>query len=359
MRNHGPPSVAPAAMLREELRYLQHRETLRTRRDVEEMIFVQSLVGRAHEGHGGFRGRRYVDTAEDDVAAALRLEPHAVRDDRQRLLDSIVAYARRAMEGKAPEYLLDEDGEPLLGIGTFRFMPVEAHDVLQGLYLGGLRDRPEARIEAEKRYHVNIGTGELFFVDTNVMRRMGLNGEMLAHNDHEDKIDEYRNRRLIVDTPPGPDNSVSYMYIRYHRGGGASDDAAIVAGSLKWGGTVSAGVFLADAMDTLEKYVPGDRYSDQDADLARTIERDYPQLGVGWEDVCALTFLGRAGDGAETLPDCSLRHMLRVEPNIDQCAIESHLLAATGHPVAPMQLGHERYPSERFYREVEARVKAF
>ena len=62
------------------------------------------------------------------------------------------------------------------------------------------------------------------------------------------------------------------------------------------------------------------------------------------------------GDGAEELPDSSLRHMLRVERDIDQCAIESHLLAATGRPVAPMALGHERFPSATFYREVEKRV---
>ena len=96
-RKQGAPTVAPAEVIRQELRYLQSRETLRTRVDVEEMVFIQSIVGRAHEGHGGFRGRRYVDTAEDDVAAALRLDPYGVRADRQELLDSIRGYARRAM----------------------------------------------------------------------------------------------------------------------------------------------------------------------------------------------------------------------------------------------------------------------
>jgi hypothetical protein len=357
-REQGAPTVAPAERLRQELRYLQSRETLRTRIDVEEMIFIQSLTGRAHEGHGGFRGRRYVDTAEDDVAAALRLDPWAVRQDRQELLDSIGAYARRAMAGEAPEYLLDEDGEPLLGMGFFRFMPVIPHDVLRGLYLGGLRDTPEARIDAEKRYGVTIGTGKMFFVNTEVMRRMDLHGDRLANEDHEAQIDAYRDAGLIVETPPAPDNPISFMYVRYHRGPGASDDAAIVAGGLKWGGSVSAGIFLADAIDTLEKYVPLDRYGDQDADLGRVIEREYPKLDVGWDDVCALAFLGRGGEGPEDLPDSSLRHMLRVDRNLDQCAIESHLLAAAGREVAPMPLGHERCPSDRFYREVERRVNA-
>src|SRR5437868_13064031 len=110
MRDRGPATVAPAEMIRDEMRYLERRETLRTRMDIEEMIFIQSIVGRAHEGHGGFHGHRFVDTSEDDVATALRLDPWAVRQDRQRILDSIGAYARRAIEGKAPGYLLDEEG---------------------------------------------------------------------------------------------------------------------------------------------------------------------------------------------------------------------------------------------------------
>ena len=43
-----------------------------------------------------------------------------------------------------------------------------------------------------------IGTGKLFFVDTTVMRRMGLNGEALAHEDHEGQIEAYREQGLIV-----------------------------------------------------------------------------------------------------------------------------------------------------------------
>src|SRR5438105_3090633 len=162
---HEHLSIAPAPLLMQEWKYLQSREVLRTTWDVEEMIFLQSLASRAHQGHGSFHGRRFVDTAEDDVARALHLDPTAVRQSRQ---------------------------------------------------------------------------------------------------------------GLIVAQPPEGDHAVTYQYIRFHEGPGASDDAAIVAGSLLFGGSVSAGVFLADAIDTLEKYVPPEDQSDQDWDLAKEIERDYP-----------------------------------------------------------------------------------
>src|SRR5262249_5996410 len=68
-------TVAPEGALRREMRMLQDREVLRTTLAIEQEIFLQSLTGRAHEGHGTFAGRRYVDTTEDDVALSLGLDP--------------------------------------------------------------------------------------------------------------------------------------------------------------------------------------------------------------------------------------------------------------------------------------------
>jgi hypothetical protein len=349
------PSVAPAALLRQEFRYLQNREALRTTWEVEELIFLQSLTGRAHEGHGSFHGRRFVDTTEDDIALALRMDPNGVREDRQRLIDEVRAYAQRAMQGEAPDRLLDEEEEPLIGIGFFRHMPVDPGDILRGLYLGGLRDRPETRLETERRYGERIGAGGMFYVDRDVMVRLGLDGDRLAHGSHADQIERYRREGLIVEEPPTADNLVCYQYIRYHPGPGASDDAAIVAGSLLFGGSVSAGVFLADVIDTIEKYVPPDQYGDQDWELAKEIEHGYPDLRLTMEDVYTLTHVARGSeDGA--VVDSSLRHMLRIDRKVDQCAIEAHLLTAAGEPHAPLSLGHRKVPSGEFYTEVKRRV---
>jgi hypothetical protein len=362
---HEHLSIAPAPLLMQEWKYLQSREVLRTTWSVEEMIFLQSLASRAHEGHGSFHGRRFVDTAEDDVARALHLDPVAVRQARQRLIDEIGAYARRAMRGEAPAgsrfepgtRLLNEAQEPLLGIGFFRHMPVEPGDILRGLYLGGLRDRPETRVATEQRYGDRIGAGGMFYVDREVMRRLGLNGERLAHGSHGREIDRYREEGLIVAQQPAGDTSVIYQYIRFHEGPGASDDAAIVAGSLLFGGSVSVGVFLADAIDTLEKYVPPEDESDQDWDLAKVIERGYPDLSLTMDDVYALTHVARGTEDG-SVPDSSLRHMLRVDRKVDQCALEAHLLAAAGQPGAPVSLGHRKVPSDQFYTEVRRRVAA-
>jgi len=192
-------------------------------------------------------------------------------------------------------------------------------------------------------------------VDREVMRRKSLDGDRLAHGSHANRIEEFRREGLIVDEPPAAENTVTYQYIRFHEGPGASDDTAIVAGSLLFGGSVSAGVFLADAIDTLEKYVPPEQCGDQDWDLAREIESGSPDLGLAMEDVYRLTHVARGAED-ESVPDSSLRHMLRVDRKVDQCAIEAHLLAAAGQPHASLSLGHRKVPSSTFYAEVRRRV---
>ncbi len=350
------PKTAPVGNLRQEMRMLQDREVLRTTLEIEESIFVQSLTGRAHEGHGTFAGRRYVDTTEDDVARALDRKPERVAGLRQSLIDDVAAYAERVLSGARPRRLLNAVDEPLFGFSPFRFMEFDPLEVLAGIYLGGMRDTLETRLAAERHYRVNIGGGQLFFVDMDVMRQLGLDGEQLARGEHGDDLEEFRRVGLITDVQPTPDNQVSYMYVRHHRGPGASDDSAISLAGRLYGPGAAAGVFLVDVIDTLEKYVPTDRYGDQDAVLARSIAARCPELPVGPDDARDLTYLSM---GSDEVPDSSLRHQLRVDRLVDQCAAETYLLYAQGHPFAPTGLGHKKLPTDRFFGELDRRLAAF
>lgn len=352
------PTIAPADSLQREFRMLQDREILRTTITVETMVFVQSLAGRAHEGHGSFAGQRFVDTDEDDVARALHLDPVATRAARQEQIDRVMRFVERVLAGEAPRYLLAESGEPLFGIGTLRSFPVHPEEVLVGLYLGGMRDTQEIRLAAEARFGVTIGTGKHYFVDRSAAAAAGLTGEDLARGEYGQQIDALRRQGIVVDERPRWDNDISYGYIRHHRGPGASDDAAIVIAGRRYGASVAAGVFLADAIDTLEKYVPPERYGDQDADLAHRIAAEWRGLPVGPREAEELAYLAMGGD-ERRVPDSSLRHLLRVDRAVDQCAAESHLLTAAGMACAPMALGHHRASSRAFYDLVERRLARF
>jgi hypothetical protein len=343
-------------MIRQDFQVLDARETLRTTWATEQLILLQSVHGHSHEGHGIFHGRRYPNTTLDDVTRALRLDPVRIRAERQELIDSIAGYANRVIRGNEPPALLDEDDHPLLGISTLRFLQVKPADVLRGLYVGGLRDEADLRMEVERERGIRIGSGRSYFVDYDRMRALGLNADELAKGEWDDDIARFRREGLIVDEQRAEEQGVTYQYIRHQRGPGASDDAAIVAAGMLWGPGVSVGVFFADAIDTLEKYVPA--YRDQDADLALRIEKDFPELRFGREEARTLTYLAAIPENVrDEVPDSSLRHLLSIDRQKDMCALEAHLLAVQGVPAPSIGLSHERAPSARFYAYVRERIR--
>jgi len=343
-------------MIRQELKYFQSKETLHTTWTVEEMLFIQSIESHAHEGHGMFKGRRFVNTTMDDIARALHLNPRSVREERQRLIEDVRDFVERTLAGEKLTALVSRNGEPLLGFGIFRHYTVDPLKVLKGLFLGGMRDEAGVRQATEELYGTRIGCGKCYFVDLDVMHEMGLNGDILAHDSHEHQLENYRRRGLIVEGP-ADDVRIAYMYIRHRAGPGASDDAAIVAAGWLWGVDVAIGVFLADAIDTVEKYVAS--YSDQDEQLAEAIKKGHPDLDLTDEDLYKLTYVASIPPGKEhDVPDSSLRHLLRLDRSVDQTAIESHLLTVQGKPAAPIRLDHGGIPSREFYHYLRERMEA-
>jgi len=347
--------VAPADTIRQDFQRLDSLYTLRSTWTVEQLILIQSVLGHVHEGHGVFRGERYPNTSMDDIVRALRLSTVEVRQERQRLIDGVAEYAGRAIEGQALPLLLDEAGTPLLTFSPFRHLRVEPSDVLAGLYLGGMRDDVDVRSEAEGRYGLRIGGGRSYMVDRERMEEMNITGEDLARGEWEGQIERLREERLIVEPGALEEPRAMYQYIRHRRGCGASDDAAIVIAGLLWGLGVAVGVFLADAIDTLEKYVPD--YRDQDFEVARHIEDAVPHLRGRHADAVRLAWLAAADpDATIRVPDSSLRHLLAVDRHTDLCAIEAHLLEVQGVQSPSVLVGHERISSHRFYAYVRERI---
>lgn len=347
--------VAPYGIIAQDFRELDAATILRTTWANERLILMQSVQGHAHEGHRAFSGTRYPNTTMDDISRALKVDPIVVRADRQKLIDEITAYADRVMAGDEPGQLANANGEPLLGSSMFHQIDVSGKDVLKGFCLGGLRDDAAVRFEMEARYGITIGGGKCYLVNTKVMEEMGLNGDILAHSAHEDMLDYYRDKGLIV-SETGPDTGdLEYMYIRYRRGQGASDDAAIIAAGLVHGFGVAVGVYLADAIDTLEKHVPS--FSDQDNDLAKNIMDKCPDLGLSDGDIRHLAYLCATPDSAPIeVPDSSLRYLMGIDRETDCTAVESHLLFVQKKKYPDMRLSHEGTRNADLYSYVRERV---
>jgi hypothetical protein len=351
--------VAPPQAIREDFEHLAGSVRLRVSRLVEELILMQSVEGRAAEGHGAFRKQRYVNTTMEDTVRALGRDPQVVAAQRQALIDEIGDWVKLAIANEAPRVLADDEGDALLTMGTLRQIEVDPPAVLKGLHLGGLRDNSDVRLEVEQRYGIQIGGGACYLVDRRVMEQVGLNAAELARGEFAGRIAEFRDRGLIVDRQPqaGDQDTIRYLYIRHRQGGGSSDDAAILAGGKLHNPSVALGVFLADAVDTLEKYVP--HYTDQDDDLALLVARARPDLAATQDEVHQLTYLCAVPPGEEEdVPDSSLRYMLAIDANSDQTALESHVAYLQGRPYAPMRLAFERVANGRFYPWFEERLKS-
>ncbi len=351
------PGVAPDDLLRTDYDVLDARETLRCTRQTEQSVLIQSVLGHAHEGHGVFRGRRFPNTTMDDIARALRLDPVLVRGERQLLIDGVNQYLRRVVRGGDGSVLVDDDNEPLLSMGTLPLLgPVDGAGVVRGFYLGGLRDDSRIRLGAEARYGFVIGGGDSVIVSRPAMIAHGLNADNLAREDHsEADLARLRKTGVIV-ADAGPDTGETYyQYIRHRKGTGTSDDACIVMAGLLHGFSAGVGAFLADAVDTLEKYVPV--FGGQDGAIAKEIEQNFAALNLSRRDVEDMAYL--CADESGDVPDSSLRHLLSVDRRRDQCAAESHLLYLLGRPYQRLGLSHERKPNADLYAYCEARLAAW
>lgn len=347
--------VAPAHLLKEDFVALDARATLRCSYDVEQLVLMQSVEGHAHAGHGLFYGKTYPNTTMDDVARALRLSPEAVKADRQMLIDEIVDFVQRVAAGQKACVACNSEGEPLLRCGILRQVDVDPIGVLRGLYTGGLRDDPEIRKLANDRYGIQMGYGECRLVDQLVLDSLGLNGYDLSQMAHEHEMDAFEQAGLFADSQ-GP--HTAYMYVRLKVGPGASDDAAIVMAGRLLGLSGAIGCFLADAVDTLEKYVP--EYADQDSRISLMIEQSVPDLGLSRDDAVDLAYLCAIPEDMKgRLPDSSLRKLLEVERKHDQSTIESHLAYVAGKPFATAVLDHGECTNREFYDYIEDRFASF
>lgn len=352
--------VAPRELIAQDFRNLKSSERLYTTPKIEELIFLQSIEGRAHNGAGAFNKRFYVNTTIDEIVRAVGRSPKATKTKRQELIDEIVEFVDSALGDDPRDRLVTRNGKPFLGIPFFKDKTVNYHDILKGLYLGGLRDDVDIRSKTEQLYKIDIGYGKCYLVNTDVMEDLGLDAEDLAHEENGPRIEEFKSMGLIVDetkTRYRDAKHIRYLYIRHHVGPGQSDDTAIVASGLVYNIDVALGVFLADAIDTLEKYVSV--YRDQDNDLARYIKENYTFLDCGEEDVCELAYLAAIPKAKiDEIPDSSLRYLLSIDEETGQSALETHINFIEGKLIQQMPISHRRVPVTDLYEFIKEKLKS-
>lgn len=334
--------------------HLIELEELDTTEEVKRLILLQSIEGHAHNGHALFQHLRFVNIDTSDAVKALELYATDIKARRQSLIDDIKDFVDDFLNGKPREYLVNSSGRPFIEIPILNNIKVDARAVVRGMYLGGLRDTFEIRKIVEKKYGITIGGGGLYTIDIEVMKAMGLDSETLATEDNEDKIDEFRSKGLIVDRKPD-DDKYRFRYIRHWRGPGQSDDACVICAGLLWGLDTALGVFLADAIDTLEKYATV--YEDRDEIIAEYIKDKAPDVIGPDEDLYLLAYLCAVPEGMEeSYPDSSLRYFIKKDKKTGMTIIRSHLNFIQGKPFISVNTSPTPVGVEDFYDYIKNRV---
>lgn len=269
-------------------------------RALKRHLVLDRLRGHAERGKGTFEGLRMTGLPVEWFCEAVGWNPSEMKEQKLAYANSVLHVAENAAKVGGMVSLCDERGQALLGIGFLRWISVDSRELLTGLYLGGMRDYPPVRAEVDRLYR----------------ERLGANG----HHTH------------------------------------SSDDGAIVAGGMMFGFGAACGVWLADALDSMEKLLP--EPVDADYLLALKIKSWGTPLLCDDADLYSLTYICTIPENQRgVIPDCSLREMLTVDPVTDQTALESHLLAAAGRPYSPMPLQDGELSNRDLYDWVRARVE--
>ncbi len=279
---------------------LWNETELRCSRTLKRHLVLDRLRGHAERGKWPFEELHMNNFPIDWYCEALSWDAHQFEAENKAYVAGIVRLAERAMQHDGEMPLCDESGQALLGIGFLRWVSADAKQILAGLYLGGMRDNPAVRAQVDQLY------GD----------RLGANG----HHTH------------------------------------SSDDSAIVAAGMMLGFGAAVGVWLADAIDSLEKFLPN--HNDADYELAQRIVAECPSLPATPADLYSLTYVCTIPEALRgQVPDCSLREMLTLDPVTDQTPLESHLLAAAGRPYARMPMESGEMSNHDLYEWVRGRVE--
>ncbi|MCD4734260.1 hypothetical protein K8R78_08515 [bacterium] len=341
-------------LVRRDFESMMADERLDTEEGVQELILIQSVEGHAHQGAGAFHKRRFTDMTTHEAVRLMGWPVEDCRLARQGLIDEVIRWVQAYIDGNPRDRLVDEAGHPLLRVPWLVEITVDPLSVLRGLYMGGWRDDEAVRARAEKAYNIAIGGGRCYVVDTRVMRKLGEDADKLAHEPHDaEEMQLYRDKGMIVPTEKikisdVDDGPYEYYYIRYRVGPGHSDDASIVGAGLLYDRDVALGAWLADAVDTLEKF--SGAFHDQDDELAEMVENNVPEARIPEEELMLYVALCSIALGKEErVPDSSTRHLIAIDEKTNRSLLRSHIDFVEGVRGPAQPMSHGKTNTHDFY----------
>ena len=345
------------------------RVRLRTSPEIEELLLMQTIEGHAHEGDGAFRNkRRFREVTMEDVVYALGFDTDEIKQERQDLIDEMKDFTSRIMRGENVTEYSNREGLPLFGADFLEEIKIQdSAAVLIGIYLGSKMDRYEGwRQKTEEKYNLKIGGGECIGVNRRIAREEGITFESIAKTPHSnDEIEGMiKSGLLCYDVESSP--SIVSSYVRKAKGKGTSDDLAVLLAGKLYGFDAAVGLYLTDAVDTWDKYVPFIFKNGQDEQLGEKIEKSEDKIrqhikGFNLpsnEEVHKFISV-IAEVNYKNMISSSQRYFLQVDPKSRLSTIESHLEYVKGNKVPEVHIGYfsSKLTNKDMYAQFESKYR--
>ena len=380
---------------------------LRTSETNRKLLLMQTIQGHANMAHGKFRKSenryediRYPNATLDDIATALAedkllgMKPIEVKKKRMENIMEIRELMIKILKKEKVRNLQNSEGEPLMGIPFFNDIEIRnPKNVLKGFYLGSIMDNYIIwRKQLEKKpYNLSMGGGDCVAVDMRKLNYKSLikkelklednlamdltmkfiNGchlGTLANEEWADCVSFLYGSGVIIDKDSvRSTKNIRNAYVRYKKGKGVSDNAAFtMAGKIygqknKQDGIETAlGVFLADAIDTYDKYLPKIHKHGLDEIIGQEIENSGKLRMTKKEK---LNFIFLSAIQLKEMISNSQRYLLQIDEKSDDTVIENILTYLQGDQPKNMVMGNKysssSVKSKDFYKAIEGQFQKY
>lgn len=366
-----------------DLEKMKSKITLDLHDPVWNILLVQSIQGHAQNGHGLFNTyrRKYPQTTITDVIAAAGMDINTIKAARQELIDEIYAWVNLALnntkgnksndnknDNQPTQDKLQLNNKPLLRIKFIEEYVVDPVLILKGIVLAGHMDNYQSRMETINHYKttikgnpLEIGGGETYLVDLEMLAKAGLDQVSLANTEHDDKKIDYLQRLGVIVSSTENKENIESAYVRRKLGAGISDDLAMIMIGKKYGISAMLGAFVVDAIDTYDKCVLYPLEKGLDEKLASHIQTEWNTKNGTWlaskEEIMEVIYYAAKKNNPKVEVSSSHRRFVQFAgDNLYRPALQSHIAFVEGQPTEEFPVGFSRMSSSKLYQKAQVRI---
>lgn len=208
---------------------------------------------------------------------------------------------------------------------------------------------------------LEIGGGETYLVDLEMLAKAGLDQVSLANTGHDDKKIDYLQRLGVIVNSADNKENIESAYIRRKLGAGISDDLAMIMIGKKYGISAMLGAFVVDAIDTYDKCVLHPLEKGLDEKLASHIQTEWiaknGTLLASKEEIMEVIYYAAKKNNPKIEVSSSHRRFVQFAGDkLYRPTLQSHIAFVEGQPTEEFPVGFSRMSSSKLYQKAQVRI---